>query len=656
MGARSRTIPACAVFGAALLAGWTCRQALSRNDATLPTPQADPAAAQAEALPSSRGDLEVRIWLAGALGDADASRLEEIAALLAAVPELDEKAWHGLFSCWFLKDPAAAWAFAADSGTLRGIALEEWAALDPAAARAAADSPSTDEWLQLVRGAGRKDVVVAFHFLGEALAAGLALDFDSFVPLHPLGMEPLQLAELARTDPLLAVKWAERFKRSSLLGAVLSGWHESNPAEALTWLEQRPDRDKILFDLADYLEDIDVPYRPALADLLVDLLPAGNDRLEALHQVLESLGRVDPDLAAKEAARIFPDPELRAEAIGKIASIVAETDFDKAWQILDQLDPSVQGIRRVDLPSVEVSDGGLTRSVNAFSSYQWELTSMRGLVSPADIRSDLLQSLLDVDKEAAIRLMDRIPADDFAGVGEAAFDTWHARDPEEAVRWLATKLGDQGELDDAGDLLERDWQDPAALRDLIQDLPAGTVRSALARRAAADLAESDPQAALRFARDFSTAPEVVEEVYQTWAENDARAAFEQLAADPDAPPSVWARIAGEALNEAPEEFTRLVAELPDGAARDAAAAVIVQVAGRSDDPLPAAGWALAIRGEAERQAALEEVFQRLGGDLRIAREESTAESLRELVASSDLMPEAEKARWLERIGQEFTTP
>ncbi len=544
---------AAALFGGALLVGWICKQAENRTTAAPPA-TADLFLTSIDApFPDQPDDLEVRIWLASALVEADSNRLGEIAARLAEIPELDEKAWHGLFSCWFEQDPAAAWAFVGERGTLRRIALEEWAALDPAAARAALESPSAGQWLRLVRGAARTDVVVAFHFLGEALGAGLEIDFDSSVPLYPLGMEPLQLAELARTDPLLAVEWAERFKQSSLLGAVLSGWHEHDPAEALAWLEQRPDRDRILFDLADYLDDIDVPYRPALADLLLNSLPPGNDRLEALQQVLESLGRVDPELAAKEAARVFPDPELRAEAIGKIASIVAETDFDKAWRILDQLDPSVQGIRRVDLPAIEVIDGERTRSVTAFSSYEWDLTSMRGLVSPAEVRSDLLQSLLDVDKEAAIRLMEKIPAEDFAGVGEDAFDTWQARDPE-------------------------------------------------------------------------------------------------------APPSVWARIAGDALQEAPEEFARVVGDLPDGAARDAAARKVVELASRSDDPLPAAGWALAIRGEAERQAALEEVFQRLGADLRLARDEVTAESLRELVASSGVMPEPEKARWLERIDQEFTSP
>ena len=194
------------------------------------------------------------------------------------------------------------------------------------------------------------------------------------------------------------------------------------------------------------------------------------------------------------------------------------------------------------------------------------------------------------------------------------------------------------------------------MRELIGELPDGTVRSALALQAAVDLAESDPLAALRFARDSSTAPEVIEEVYQTWAGNDARAAVEQLAADSEAPASVWARIAEDALKEAPEEFVREVAELSNDAAHDSAAAKIVEYSNRFENPLPAAEWALAIRGEAGRQAAMEEVLQRLGGDLRLAQDSETTESLRDLISTSPHIPEPEKTRWLDRIDLEFTSP
>lgn len=658
MGEKTRTsrASAAAVFGAAMLVGWVCRQAESgRNGDPAAAAAAVFEAAIAAPFPEQAEDLEVRIWLAGALAEADAPKLAEIAAKLSTVPELDDKAWHGLFSCWFATDPATAWAFASGSDHLRRIAVEEWAALDPAAALAAVDNPDLTEWPLLIRGAGRNDASAAFELLEEALAAGVKIDLQSFSPLDEFGLEPRHFATLAATDPHSAVAWAERFPKTDLLGAAFSGWHEANTADALAWLQSRPDRDDILFQLADSLR-YSVPYQGALVDLLVDGLPAGNRRLEALHEVLEYLAYEDPDLAEKEAARVFPDPELRAEAIGKIASIVAETDFDKAWEILDQLDPSVQGIRRVDLPSIELADGAGTRTLNFHSSYAWNLTSMRGLVSPAEMRSMLLDRMIGVDKAAAIRVMDRLTSEDLFQIAEPAFETWQYREPEEAVRWIARKLGDQGELYRVEDFLYDDWQDPAALRNLIQELPEGTVRSALALQAASDLAGSDPLAALRFARDSSNAPEVVEEVYNTWAENDPGAAFEHLSSDPEAPASAWARIAGNALKEVPEEFVQKVAELSDDAAHDGAAAKIVEFSIQSDDPLPAAHWALAIRGEAERQAAMEEVFQRLGGDLRLARDATTAESLRGLVSSSYILPETEKEQWLERIDLEFTPP
>lgn len=662
MGEKPRTsrASAAALFGGALLVGWICRQAESgRNANPAAATSAASVATIADPFPEQPEDLEVRIWLAGALAEADAPKLAEIARKLSAVPELDDKAWHGLFSCWFATDPAAAWAFAGGNDSLRRIAIEEWAALDPAAARVAVEIPSLGEWPLLIKGAARKDAAIAFQLLEQALAAGVKIDLQSFSPLDEFGLEPRHFAALAATNPRSVVAWAERFPEADLLGAAFSGWHETNPDDALAWLQSRPDRDDILFQLADSLR-YSVPYQGALVDLLVDGLPAGNRRLEALHEVLEYLAYEDPDLAAKEAARVFPDPELRAEAIGKIASIVAETDFDKAWEILDQLDLSVQGIRRVDLPSVELGVGADTRTVNTYSSYEWDLTSMRGLVSPAEIRSELLGRLIDVDKEAAVRVMGRLAADDLFQIGDRAFRTWLFSEPEEAIRWLAPKLGDEFELERAGDFMFRsayyDWKEPAVLRDLIQELPNGAVRSVLALQAAENLAESDPLEALRFARDSSTAPEVMEEVYDTWAENDPRAALAHLAADPDAPPSAWARIAEDALKETPEEFVRKVAEISNDSSHDSAAAKIVEFSIQSDDPLPAAGWALAIRGEAERQAAMEEVLDRLGGDLRLARDADTAESLRDLISTSPHLPEPEKARWLERIDLEFTPP
>jgi hypothetical protein len=655
----SSSASAAALFGGALLVGWICRQAESGKHAA-PSPTATVSVASVAALfPEKPEDLDVRIWLAGVLAEADSPELAEIAEKLSTVPELDDKAWHGLFSCWFGKDPAAAWIFADGNDHLRRIALEEWASLDPAAARAALETVALTDWPILIRGAVRKDAATAFKLLEEALAAGVEMDFEVSPPLHEFGLEPIHFAELAARDPRSAVAWAERFPRADLLGATLAGWHEANPTDALAWLQSRPDRDDILFNLADNLDN-SVPYRPALADLLVDGLPAGNRRLEALREVLQYLAYVDPDLAAKEAARLLPNPELRAEAIGKIASIVAESDFDKAWAILDQLDPSVQKIRRVDLPPVELVDGKDSRDLNAYSSYEWNLTSMRGLVSPAEIRSELLGSLIDVDKDAAIRVMDRLAADDLFQIADQAFHTWLFSEPEEAVRWLALKLGKDCELERAEDFMfpnaYYDWKDPAVLRDLIQELPKGPVRSVLALQAAEDLAESDPLEALRFARDSSTAPEVVEEVYDTWAENDLRAALEHLAADPEAPPTAWTRIAGDALKESPEEFARKVADLSDDAAHDGAAAKIVEFSNRHDDPLPAADWALAIRGERERQAAMEVVLDRFGGDLRLARDADTAESLRDLISTSAHLPETEKALWLKRVELEFTSP
>jgi hypothetical protein len=649
---RPRPLLLTGCFLLAVFAGKAAREARARSaEAQASTQQV--AVPVFEPMPAGMDDLETRIWLSEHLLDAGSERLKEIATRLAATPDLEERAWEGLFSRWFEMDPAAAWAFAAGNQDLRPLALEEWAALDPDAARKAFDSPSLDDLAAVVRGALRRDVVRAFQLIDEGLAANPGTE-SAF--LLRFSVEGGHLAEWASLNPEAAAAWAERTQIHFMQGALLWGRWKNDPAAAKAWLSQQERPDRHLSELAFFAGDSD-HYQSALMDFLADALPAGNNRMEIIQQILEGLAYRDPDFAAKEAARVIPDEAMRAEAIGKIASLVAKTDFAKAWSLLETLDPSVQGIQRVQIPAIEIRAGSEADRAPPPFQYGWHLTSMRGLESPAEARRELLERLMETDKQEAIRLMEGLPSRSFSHSGSYAFWTWADRDYQEAVRWLAGKLGGEGGdegIEEISDLVDRSAS-PDEISTLIDSLPPGTVRSALATLRVDELANTDPLAALQLAREASTAGEPVTRAYATWSSSDPVAALEHLAEDSAAPAEAWEVVVEDAFKKAPETTAQTIEALPDGPVRDVAISTVLESMGNSD-PLEASAWALALGDTDKRKAAIEEVLGHLTRDLRLVRDPATADELRQQVEDAADLPDAERQRWLERIDFEFSGP
>lgn len=643
-------------FIMAMFAGWAARSARPQPADASHAAASSAAASAALTLPAGLDDTATRTWLAEHLTDATAEQLKDIATRLLTVPELSERAWNGVFSCWFEKDPAAAWAFASTKPDQRLIALQEWAALDPAAARAALTTPSADDWLALVTGAARKDMAATFRLTDEALAAGADL---TGISLDRNNVVYAGLLDFATLDPDATAAWAEKVGIApvDIQDVLLMGRWKKDPAAAKQWLAQQTDRAKVLSSLASFARAIKF-YQPSLMDFIAESLPPGNARMEVIQDLLKGLAWRDPEFAGKEAARVIPDAGMRSEVIAKIASLLSDSDFAKAWSLLDSLGSSTTGNQRLQIPQIEIYPGSDAGSVSGPMRYRMGLVYPPDASSPADEKGYLLRSMMETDKEEAIRLMEGIAPDRLVNEAGSAFELWAERDRDEAVRWLAGRLGDLGafRFDSAAGrqvmtLVENISADERTA--LLADLPPGTVRTMLTAMHTRDLAEDDPIAALDYARASGTAEEPVIAAYGTWASTDGMAALKHLTGDSKAPAWAWEIVADAAFEESPEEATRIIEAIPDPASHDAAITSVLEFL-EDSDPLESAPWALALNDTLKRKDAIEAVLRQVSMDLRASSDAATADALRKQVEAAETLPAEERKHWLERINLECT--
>jgi hypothetical protein len=641
------------LFCGSLLVGWVLRQSF---DGVTSGSASQSAKALSHAAPPPSTDsynYDLRVWLGDALADADSLRLNQIARMLAGNP--DNKIWAAVFHKWFLENPSDAWRFALDhpgsnsAPDLRLIALEKWAALDPASARAAVQSPDELQFKAMVRGTLHGDVEAAFRLMDEAIKSSAPRDMAADQIPEYFGLNDEHFAALARKNPMVAISWAERMNPKQFLGPVIHALLETEPVVARAWLEKRQDRLNILDDAFDFMGGNGKYYSSQAMDFYMAMLPEGNRKFEDANRALEWLAYVDPDKAVKEVARIFKDPASQAEAIGKIARNMANDDPAKAWEILDRLGSDHSGIRRVALPSVETGESSSDADRGVPFSYLWSLTSMRGLVSPAAAKSDLLGNLIEVDKDKALQLMSRMALPEFMEVAQNSIERWGYRDPEETCGWLARKLGYHGDLND---LRNQSWfndMDQETLKKLATDLPPGTMLTAVQTQLASDLAKKNPLAAIEFAQGQGADAKVTDAVYDAWVEANPKQALEHLAANPDATPKAWETVVEQSLKSFPQETVRAMESLPEGIARDAAVSSLVDYTLKGDDPLSAAAWAVTVRDSKRRNHAIEMLIDRVSMDLHLAGETETTAELRELITGATALSADEKSRWLERV-------
>lgn len=640
-------------FILAMFAGWTARNARTRQPAE--GKQASPLSATtptSSTMPDGMDDKTARLWLADHLSESSSEQLADIAARLGKIPELSSKAWQGLLLCWFEKDPAAAWAFASTKPDLRLIALEQWACLDPAASRSVMDSTSKEDWEALMNGATGKDVVEAFRLLDEAVEEG----FDVKGLYHSQsGLRDWYFTQLAVKDPDAAAMWVERLgiELESIKGAILWGRLKNDPAATKEWLSQQQDRAIHLTQLAAFARGSD-SYQPAVIDLIAEGLPPGNARLEAIQGILNGLSWRDPEFAAKEAARVLPDPSVRADVIANIASLIADTDFNKAWSLLEALGPSVQGNQRRSIPEVDVHDGSGSGALQPPANYWSGFMGPEGQ-TPDSVKSFLLDCLMESDKDQAIHLMDEIPATGFLTVGGDAFHKWASHSPDEAIHWLAGKLGtESGQVKDTGkwNFIESLLTElsPEKQDAFIASLPPGSVRTVLVAKHAKDMAWDDPLAALKYARETDTADQSVVQAYSVWAACDAAEALSHLSEDASAPVGAWTEATDMAYEDGPAEFTEALLTAPASVGRDAAILKILESGARENS----GALALAIGDDIQRRDAFEKVLTGISMDPRLAHDPATESALRKQLEEATGISEAARHQLTERINLEFT--
>jgi len=653
------------VFFVAVVVGWVAKKQ-SFGDGIQNSAGSEPKKAEREN-PIGE-DFGEYLDLADTVLNAGSEEMTKIAENLFSQERQRALVWKAFFARWFRDDPEAAWAFVkehfmADSkSVLSEIAIEEWALIDPTGTQAALTDPDKLQMKALIRGALVSDIEFAFELLKEATLIEIRplrndgrFGFNSDDPFQVGRLPDLwswkeKVMEFARKNPAAALAWVQGHGDADSLGPVIAGWAMEEPDQARAWLSKYPDREQALIEIGNFV-GFSRLYQPEIMDFALSVISAGDRKIEVVQQAIGSLADEDPDLALEEAHRLFKDPYIKAEAIGQIASIVAKTDYEKAWEILGELDPSILGIRRVALPKIEIAKDGEVEKQRGLYQYGMDLTNMRGLVSPAGIKSEMLYRLLKVDKAKTLKLMSEIPVENFFRVGGYAVESWVHFDRREAVTWLAKKFGDQGNIEEVREWID-DFKDGGEVEpSFLESLPNGTVRAALA----VELAES-PQAALHAVREGGGSVEAIDSIYFNWAYDEPEAALKGIAVDQDAPPEAWETVTSRAFEKLPEETAEIVSNFPAGESRDAAARRIAEMCANDSHPVVAARWTLEIGDGTMRDGALESVLEKTSLDLRVMGNDEVAGEFREMISGDSNLNEAQKNRWLERINLEFSAP
>lgn len=642
------------LFCGAMLAGWVCKPCLPHPTTPAATTPAQPIRAT-NSTPAD--DLSQRVQIAEDLTTADTASLARMADHFLQQESTDTRIWCAIFSCWMQVDPTAGWRFAnrhritAMHANLPLIALQQWASVDPTAARQILAAPDAAQTTALVRGMLDHDVEDAFKLLNESWAVGIKLNQDVFATTDVAA--DYRLMQLAAIDPQQAILWSQRFNDPDLLGSVVVGWMTSAADDARQWLFTRTDAADILTVSATFISNHPTCYRPQVMDALMAHVPPGNHKLKTIIHVMESLAEEDPEMAIKECVRLL-DETTRPEAFAAIARS-PHCDFEKAWNLLKTDGINPPHIARIALPAIENLTNDEAIEIGHLNSYVWGLTSMQDLAFPEQVKAELIDRMIEIDKQRAIKLLDNCTIAETTALGSNnAFDQWLANDPEEATRWLANKLGDQGDPEQVLTCINNLELNNEAWLTWAHQLPPGTVSTALEVMAYQSDLTSDPQPALRAARQSTAAAFWLEQVIATLAKRQPTTALQQLTGDAHATADIWNLVIATTMPSCPNESLTIIDALPDGEIRDAAIDAVINH--YLSDPITATKWALVIGNQAKRHSAMEMIFSHASLDLRVIGNRQTAATLRALVNDNEDLAEEEQSHWIERINREFTTP
>lgn len=644
-----------ALFAAAIVGGWFLRTLTTSSPVESPAPSQT---TKASTQHFKVDDLNTYHGLALLLDQGDPAAIEKAARKLRQDGVTKKEVWQNVLKRWFELSPQSASKFMADLAQddsepdLAILALQIWSELDQNSAYAAIANASEAQTSALIEGAITNESDFAFDILKNLGDTEAQIKF-----LDKNDQADDWLYQLATCHPTAAMAWAKQEIPSDFSAAILAGIATKNPQQAENWLTQVEDREEIIYSL-EYFVSYSYNYEPTLMDFALGIVPTGNGRNELLQESLEHLAYRDPDLAITEAHRLCSDPHIQAEALARIASEVVRSDFEKAWEIVSMIDPKIVGIRRINIPQAEITSNGTTEKTYGPIGYNWNLTSMRGLVSPGDIKSQMLVKLLQVDQPRALAMMETLPPDQITKVGEYLIDDWLLYNPEKAITWLAARVPMPQDPWDVGDLSYMITESGASLAErstFLQQLPPGAVRSALTFGIVEELGQDDPQAAIALAQKEGDNSAILIEAYENWSYQEPVNALTTLAEDQKAPDDAWPGLARNAFKEAPEQVVQLLNDMPDGQGRDLALDAISKIHAEQSSPLEATEWTLSIGDVAMREKSFNEILLRTTQDFRLINDTELADTLWNLIDSAENLPDEQRERWLQRVNLEFPT-
>ena len=419
---------------------------------------------------------------------------------------------------------------------------------------------------------------------------------------------------LADRDPEAALVWAESLtrpnERVAALRVAMEALAKRDPEAALAYFESAPD-DAFRIPLAVALytgwSEVDGPAA------VIHLRGLGEPAVigEVLDRVGVALGRAAPNEAeafafanpmmqsaqmllfgayAKLKGSDFPGVFDRLDSQLPQGELRAKTE-DKLFEFWTALDPKGAGLRIAKLPPGEHSDY-LTRDFARNLAYENPIAAIDWIRNlPTTNRSrDALQDAFDIwsqsDPEAASEGLLDVPPDsiDGASTAQAIFSNWAYHDPNAAYAATSNLSGET----------------QRHARFAVFSILEGTDPAQAAKLFVSAFDELE---------DNSTLPETYRSVpsgiARGWGSIDPEAALEFAFAFPIE--SYRAGLVKSALhfsiNRDPLGSSQLIAELPQGAIRDTAAARLVYSI-RDLDPAAAVRWAESIESEDIRSEPL----------------------------------------------------
>ena len=205
-----------------------------------------------------------------------------------------------------------------------------------------------------------------------------------------------------QVDPLAALAYTTENTRGGMAtSTVLAAWASRDPDSAIAWAEAKHESDGANPYMVGIIRAI-AETNPTRATELLQGLPFGSERGEALSAMIPHLMKMGPD-SAKQWIAGLSDDRLRDGATARMAEEMAKTDpaGTASWLLANLGESSTRSVDEV------FEEWAKTDKTAALASFRQ--------LPEGDARSRALRGLVTIearnDPQAAANLMDTYPAD-----------------------------------------------------------------------------------------------------------------------------------------------------------------------------------------------------------------------------------------------------